>query len=110
MILKINKEERMILEKYFIIHENDDYMCFEMWTNGGVNMFIETYKENNVTSPLEVIEEYLEYFDIDETIDLHRQGKEYKEVFTIRASLEDFEDYVKTLEDICSELRGLNNG
>lgn len=43
-------------------------------------------------------------FDIDEEIDIYRQDEEYKKVFTIRQSVEDFEDWVNWLNDISKEL------
>lgn len=44
----------------------------------------------------------LKNFDVEEEIDLHREGESYKRAFTLRQSLNDFEDYLKWLNKIVS--------
>lgn len=95
----MKKKEKKILEKYFDYVEND---YLETWTNGGVDMII--YLDNNQKSIKEIIEEYIDNFDIDEEIDLYREDKRYRENFTIRESLEDFENWLEYLKIVCEEL------
>ena len=82
--------------------DGEQYAELETWTNGGVNMII-----NLQPFTIESFENYVNDFDIDEEIDLHRQGKSYKQAFTIRESVEDFEDYVETLNAILDKLKKL---
>lgn len=105
-MIKISDSEREILERYFNIYENDEYIELEMWTNKGVDMFI-YIEQDKFESVLEGIETYINDFDIDDVIDTYRQGKDYRETFTIKESLKDFELYIETLKDICKELESL---
>lgn len=79
---------------------------FETWTNGGVDMihtiyFFENYQDIYDKEKVnKELEEMLDNFSIDEEIDIYRQDKRYKEAFSIRESLEDFEDYEKKLKDL----------
>lgn len=92
-------------EKDFNVHlvEQDNVQCAEIetWTNGGVNMILWL---NPFT--IEEFEERVNDFDVDEEIDLHRQGQDYKNAFSIRESVKDFEDYHSRLKDVLSELKG----
>jgi hypothetical protein len=91
-------------EKDFNVHlvEQDNVQCAEVetWTNGGVNMIMWL---NPFT--IEEFEQRVNDFDVDEEIDLHRQGQDYKNAFSIRESVKDFEDYHNRLKDILSELQ-----
>lgn len=69
----------------------------ETWTDGGVNMIVCLENEKGL---IESFKDYVEYFDVEEEIDLHRQGESYKKAFTLRQSLDDFEDYLKWLNKI----------
>jgi len=92
-------------EKDFNVHltEQDNVQCaeVEIWTNGGVNMIMWL---NPFT--LEEFTQRVNDFDVDEEIELHRQGQDYKNAFTIRESLKDFEDYHNRLKDVLSDLQG----
>ena len=91
-------------EKDFNVHltEQDGNQCAEVetWTNGGVNMILWL---NPFT--VEEFKERVNNFDVDEEIELHRQGQNYKNAFTIRESVEDFEDFHIRLKDVLSELQ-----
>lgn len=69
---------------------NGDGLEMETWTDGDVNMIVCLEDEKGL----------IEYFDVEEEIDLHRQGESYKKAFTLRQSLDDFEDYLKWLNKI----------
>jgi hypothetical protein len=92
-------------EKDFNVHltEQDSVQCAEVetWTNGGVNMIMWL---NPFT--VEEFTQRVNDFDVDEEIELHRQGQDYKNAFTIRESLKDFENYHNRLKDVLSDLQG----
>lgn len=91
-------------EKDFNVYltEQDDVQCAEVetWTDGGVNMIVWL---NPFT--VQEFEQRVNDFSVDEEIDLHRQGQDYKNAFTIRESVKDFEDYHNRLKDVLSELQ-----
>ena len=104
----MNNKERKILEEVFNIHEDVNNYTLENWTNGGVNMFITIEKHSNNTL-LEQLERFVDNFDIDEEIDLYRENADYKNNFTIRESMEDFEDWVNCLIDLIDNLRNIED-
>ena len=73
--------------------ETSDFVDLEARTNGRVNMNImlddDFHKEFN---------SYVEYFDVDEMVDTHREDEWYRDEFTIRESLEDFEQFYNDLK------------
>lgn len=113
------KKENLILENIIkaieefnfnvkLLSENGmiNGMEIETWTEGGVDMihtiyffddYQKIYDKDNVNK---AIDELYENFSIDEEIDLYRQDKRYKNDFTIRESLEDFEKYHNRLKDL----------
>ena len=71
----------------------------ESWTDCGVDMIIGL---NPFTK-----EEFIQWvnnFDIDEEIELHRQDEQYKKVFTISLSLEDFTKYHNVLKELVEQI------
>ena len=76
---------------------NGDGLEMETWTDGGVNMIVCLENDKGL---LEDFKDYVKYFDVEEEIDLHRQGEDYKSAFTLKQSLKDFEDYLKWLNKI----------
>lgn len=92
------------LKKFFeengfnvFLSKQDKIQCAEIekWTDGGVDMII-------WLNPFTVDEfkSYINDFNIDEVIDLHRQEQLYKDNFTIRQSLKDFTDFHNELKSI----------
>ena len=74
----------------------------EIWTEGGVDMII-------CLNPF-TKEEFISYvddFDVDEEIRTFSQDKAYCAVFTLRQSLEDFEEFEILLKDIAEKLNAL---
>lgn len=102
--MKITKQEMKILKNNFGIYEDNEFYELEQWTNGGVDMIIDIWKDKN-ENITEQLEEYLENFDIDEEIDLYRQDKHYRDNFRITESVKDFESWVKFIENIIKELK-----
>lgn len=92
---------------YFRVHDSEDEIELETWTQGGVNMFVRLEK-NGQKSFADQFEEYVDGFsyDIDELIDVHREGQSYKNNFTIRQSVHDFESYNDWLESIVEKMKG----
>lgn len=97
----LNDEQKQ-LHKYLeendrrvYLFEQDGQICAEVenWTNGGVDMII-----NCMPFCVNELQNYLEGFDIDEEIDLYRESEDYRNAFTIRQSLEDFEGWRNELE------------
>jgi hypothetical protein len=87
-------------ERDFTVHMDEDGAEVETWTEGGVNMLM-------YLSPF-TAEEFIEYvddFDMDEEIDLHRQAKDYRAAFSIRESLADFTAFHERLQDTAHILK-----
>ena len=83
------------------LFEQDKIQCAELekWTNGGVDMII--YLE---PFTIDEFKSYVDDFNVDDEIDLHRQSQEYKNTFTIRESLVDFEDFYNDLKELTNKL------
>lgn len=106
--MKITSKERELLVELFNISESANDLELESWTDGGVNMFIGIDK-NSDNNLLEQLERFVENFDIDEEIDIHRQDTDYRRRFTIRESIRDFENWVDYIEECISKLEEYNN-
>ena len=106
--MEITSKERELLVKLFNVNESAYALELESWTDGGVNMLIGIDKtsDNNL---LEQLERFVENFDIDEEIDIHREDENYKRHFTIRKSINDFENWVDYIEECISKLEEYNN-
>lgn len=77
----------------------------EKWTSGGVDMIesIEFEYFRNLYDIDSIERELIDIsdnFSVDEEIDLHREGSDYRRAFTIEESLQDFKEYEKDLEDL----------
>lgn len=98
--LKLLREKKFqdFFELFFSVHvkEEDADMELETWTDGGVDMIIYIKKDNCIDAFIE----YVNWFDIDNEIELHRESDAYRHAFTIRQSLTDFETFHEWLEDI----------
>ena len=73
----------------------------ENWTEGGVDMihFIDL-RGKDINDPdawKEEIAAIAAGFNVDEEIDVHRQDKRYRDSFTCRASVQDFEAWQECL-------------
>lgn len=106
--MKITSKERELLVKLFNINESAYELELESWTDGGVDMFISIDKDSD-NNLLEQLERFVENFDIDEEIDIHRKDENYKRKFTIRESINDFENWVDYIEECISKLEEYNN-
>lgn len=84
-------------------------MEIETWTNEGVNMIhlIQFYEDftdiYDVKKINKQIEEIADNFSVDDEIDLHRESCDYRQSFSIKDSLEDFEEYEKKLKEMSKE-------
>ena len=106
--MKITSKEREMLEKLFNVSESADDLELESYTDGGVDMFI-TIEKDSSNNLLEQLRLFVENFDIDEEIDIHRQDTDYRRNFTIRESINDFENWVDYIRDCISKLELYNN-
>ena len=106
--MEITSKERELLLELFNINESAYELELESWTDGGVDMFISIDK-NSDNNLLEQLERFVENFDIDEEIDIHREDENYKRNFTIKESIRDFENWVDYIEECISKLKEYNN-
>ena len=106
--MKITSKERELLLELFNINESAYELELESRTDGGVDMSISIDK-NSDNNLLEQLERFVENFDIDEEIDIHRKDENYKRKFTIRESINDFENWVDYIEECISKLEEYNN-
>jgi len=97
----MTEKNKQILDKHFGVHFSDDIIELEKWTDGGVDMIITINKNKPVKEQLQF---YVDNFDVDEEIEIHRLNKEYRENFKIRESLEDFESFIIDIKQIVEEL------
>jgi hypothetical protein len=74
------------------------------YTEGGVNMIV--YLD---PFTIESFCEWVDDFDIDYQIDLHRQDKKYREAFSITDSIVDFADYLNRMKEIRKYLEDCRN-
>lgn len=79
------------------LFERDGKICGEVenWTDGGVDMII-----NLLPFCIEELQDYYDYFDIDDEIDLHRQDERYRKAFRITESVRDFTGWIESLERV----------
>ena len=82
--------------------DGEQYAEVEKWTDGGVDMIfsLQPFTKKSFI-------DRVENFDIDEEIDLHRQGQDYKNAFTITQSVEDFTNFHNDLKEVASKLEQL---
>lgn len=94
-------------------YTEDDKLCgYELntYTEAGVNQIIfldfrDNGKPKNANDFIEKLSERIDGIDIDDEIEMNRQDKNYKENFTLRESLTDFEDWKEGLEEIVKEIK-----
>lgn len=105
-IMTTDKLKEFFEENDFNVHmgEEDGEISAEVetWTEGGVNMFA-------CLQPFTIaeFEKYVNDFNVDEEIDLHRQGRDYCSAFTIKESLKDFTKFQKRLKSVLKKLKKL---
>ena len=99
-----NKKFIESIREFFGVYEDDEIVELETWTNGGVNMHIVLRKDSD-KSYLQQFEDYLKNFDVDEEIEIRRQDEQYRNVFTIRESLQDFEAYKEWLSNVYANIK-----
>lgn len=85
---------------FFCVNECDDGLEIESWTKGGVDMIQFLHKDEGCY--FDQFIKLAEDFDIDEEIEIHMQMDDYKKVFDIERSLDDFTLYKNILGFIAS--------
>lgn len=95
-------------------YEENGNLCgyeIETYTGGGVNQIIfldfrDTEKDpKNADDFINVLEDRINSIDIDEEIELNRHDSTYREHFTLRESLKDFEEWQKELKNLVKKLK-----
>lgn len=104
--MKITETEMKVLLDTFNVIEDKQGYDLESWTDGGVDMIINLPKDTE--KPLiTLLKDFIQSFDIDEEIDVYRQDEEYRNHFTIRDSITDFEDWVSSVENVIEILENM---
>lgn len=92
-----NKKVIEILEERFSVNKiSENNYELESFTDGGVNMFI--HIDTDDESMLEGFKRYIKDFDVEEQVEFHRHDKQYCNHFTLRESLDDFEEWENDLK------------
>lgn len=92
-------------EEGFNVHlfKENNVQCAEIekWTPLGVDMII-------LLRPfcIDSFIEYVDNFDLNEEIDLHRQDSTYKSNFSVSDSVEDFGSFHESLKQVVKKLKG----
>lgn len=87
--------------------KQDGEECAELntYTAGGVNMIVWL---NPFT--VEEFRAWVDDFDVDSEIDIHRQDKRYRDAFSLTNSVEDFTEYINRMKQICGNLEDYQAG
>lgn len=104
--MKITETEMKVLLDTFNVIEDKQGYDLESWTDGGVDMIINLPKDTE-KSLITLLKDFIQSFDIDEEIDIYRQDEEYRNHFTIRDSITDFEDWVSSVENVIEILENM---
>lgn len=100
---KFTKKQIKILSDYFEIYEDNQIIQLENWTDGGVDTIIYINKNEDINH-LDQFKNFINNFDIDEEIEIHREDKNYRNDFSISDSFEDFKNYLKDLKEILKKM------
>jgi len=91
------------------LYEENGKECgleLEGWTNGGVNMihFLDFRSDDdNILDVIDICDKIMEIadnFDVDDEIDVHREGDSYRRAFTHKMAVADFEQWEETLQEL----------
>lgn len=109
-IFDIIEDNEISIDNY---EENEKLCGYELntYTRAGVNeiIFLDFRKEHqdpkNVNDFIKEFESWLNCETIDEKIDRNRQDPRYKEAFTIKESLKEFNQFYKKLKSILKQIK-----
>lgn len=94
-------------------YKEDDKLCgYELntYTSRGVNhiLFLDfrepQWNPENPEDFIKILSDRIDDIDIDEEIELHREIPDYKRTFSVRESLEDFEEWKENLQLLLKEI------
>lgn len=85
---------------FYSIHEFEANWQLEIWTDAHMQLLYSFDKSKGC--PFEQFKDFVKELDIDELIDEYRGHADYCQMFSIRKSLEDFENLHKFLKEIAS--------
>lgn len=97
----MNKEQlRDFFEEHdFKVWVDDEFLELETWTDNGVNMIIRLE-----SATPQSFYDYVNNFDVDEEVDVHRQGEDYRRDFSLKKALDDFTIFQVRLKDVAFAL------
>ena len=107
-IIDIIENKGISIDEY----KEENKLCgyeLDTYTSGGVNQIIFLdfrYSElsaDNAGDFLKVLNDRIKSIDTDEEIEINRQNQNYKDNFTLRQSLDDFEAWKEELQSIYKE-------
>jgi hypothetical protein len=108
-ITEILKNNSIWVDNYT---EDDKFFGYELntYTDGGVNeiIFLDFRQDGDPSSAddfIKKLENWLNDFDIDETIDMYREDENYKNNFSLSQSLKDFKRYKKEIKRVIKKLK-----
>lgn len=105
-IQKLNNEQCLtILDEEFHYNTYDNKIEISTYTDRNVNMLIELDLNNIYDS----LEEWIDTFDIEEEIELHRESDKFRKAFTLKQSLEDFEDFKQEMQELLERMQIKDN-
>lgn len=85
---------------FYSIYESDNEWELSIWTDAHIELSYSFNKSEGC--PFEQFNDFVQDFDIDKHVDEHREHSDYCQMFSIRKSLEDFENLHKFLKEIAS--------
>ena len=105
---KINEKEMKILEDNYLrvtyVDNVNNTVEIEGFTYGGVCMiiYIDLYSRKSLE---EQLYDYVNSFNIDNDIEVHRMESDYRHMFSITESVKDFENWIVSIKKIIKELK-----
>lgn len=95
----IEKKTKDFFQLFFLVNFSEKYLELNCFTNRETNMDIRIWA-NSFDEFIKEFIGYVDKFNVDEQVELHMDSYKYRTNFTIRESLEDFEEYQKWLKSI----------
>lgn len=99
-----NQQFHSFMANHFMIFEDENGIDINMKTKGNETLCIDIDKDLE-KSYYEQFKDYVNHFNVDAIIDARREDSAYRNEFTVRESVKDFEDFEATLKELIDELK-----